>query len=97
LRGRLDASLAATGGVHTTEDAVKALLAGADAVMMASALLLEGPGRLRDLRDGLAWWLDERRLTLRDARGRLSQLACGDPRAYERAQYVQTIISSNVA
>ena len=42
LHGRVDVSLAATGGVHTTEDAVKAILAGADAVMMTSALLRDG-------------------------------------------------------
>ena len=42
LRGRIDVSLAATGGVHTTEDAIKAVLAGADVVMMTSALLREG-------------------------------------------------------
>jgi dihydroorotate dehydrogenase (fumarate) len=96
LRGRIDVSLAATGGVHTTEDAVKAILAGADAVMMASTLLLEGPGRLRDVCDGLASWLDEHETTLDAARGRLSQVACGDPRAYERAQYVQAIVASNV-
>jgi len=95
LRGRVDASLAATGGVHTTEDAVKAILVGADAVMMASALLLEGHVRLRDVRDGLAAWLDEHDLALADARGRLSQIACGDTRAYERAQYVQAIGAAN--
>ncbi|HET8742542.1 MAG TPA: dihydroorotate dehydrogenase-like protein [Gaiella sp.] len=96
LRGRVEASLAATGGVHTAEDAVKAILAGADAVMMASALLLEGPGRLLEARQGLAAWLDEHELTLDEARGRLSQIACGDSRAYERAQYVKTIVASNV-
>ena len=95
LRDRLDVSLAATGGVHTTEDAVKAILVGADAVMMASALLLEGHARLRDVRDGLASWLDAHGLVLDDARGRLSQIGCGDTRAYERAQYVQSIGAAN--
>jgi dihydroorotate dehydrogenase (fumarate) len=97
LRDRVDISLAATGGVHTAEDAVKAILVGADAVMMASALMLEGPARLRDVRDGLASWLDGHGLALGDARGRLSQIGCGDPRAYERAQYVQSIGAANAA
>lgn len=96
LRGRIDVSLAATGGIHTSEDAVKAILAGADVVMMASALLLEGTGRLRDVRHGLGTWLDERNMTLAEARGRLSQIACGNPRAYERAQYVQAIAAANI-
>lgn len=95
LHGRVDVSLAATGGVHTSEDAVKAILAGADAVMMTSALLRDGIGRMRAVRNGLADWLDESGLTLAEARGRLSQVACGNPRAYERAQYVETIGAAN--
>ncbi len=95
LRGRVDVSLAATGGVHTTEDAVKALLVGADAVMLASALLAEGVGRMGEVRRGLAAWLDEHDTSLAETRGRLSQIACGNPRAYERAQYVETVGAAN--
>jgi dihydroorotate dehydrogenase (fumarate) len=95
LRGRVDVSLAATGGAHTTEDAVKAILVGADVVMTTSALLRDGIGRMRDIRDGLAAWLDEHDTSLADARGRLSQIACGNPRAYERAQYVETVGAAN--
>lgn len=95
LRGRVDVSLAATGGVHTSEDAVKAILVGADVVSMTSALLREGVGRMRDVRDGLATWLDEHETSLAEARGRLSQVACGNPRAYERAQYVETVGTAN--
>ncbi len=95
LRGRVDVSLAATGGVHTTEDAVKAILAGADVVTMTSALLRDGVGRVHDVRDGVAAWLDEHEMGLAEARGRLSQIACGNPRAYERAQYVDTVVTAN--
>jgi dihydroorotate dehydrogenase (fumarate) len=95
IRGHVDMSLAATGGVHTTEDAAKAVLVGADAVTMASALLAEGPGRLGEVRRGLASWLEEQGMTLAEARGRLSQIACGNPRAYERAQYVETVGAAN--
>ena len=95
LRDRVDVSLAATGGVHATEDVVKAILAGADAVMTTSALLRDGIGRLHEMRNGLAAWLDEHDTTLADARGRLSQIACGNPRAYERAQYVETVGAAN--
>ena len=95
LHGRVDVSLAATGGVHTSEDAIKAILAGADAVMMTSALLRDGIGRMSAVRGGLADWLDENGLTLAEARGRLSQVACGNPRAYERAQYVETMGAAN--
>lgn len=53
LHGRLKASLAATGGIHTGEDAAKMLLAGADAAMLCSALLRNGPEHLRAVREGL--------------------------------------------
>src|SRR5207248_10347862 len=52
-------SLAATTGVHSGLDAVKALLAGADAVMMASALLRHGPGHLATVEAELVGWLDQ--------------------------------------
>jgi dihydroorotate dehydrogenase (fumarate) len=92
LRGRVSVSLALTTGVHTGEDALKAILAGADVAMMTSALLLHGVGRMRDARASLASWLDLHGLpSVSAARGRLSQEACGNPRAYERAQYVQAL------
>ena len=58
LSGRVRASLAATSGVETFEELVKYLLAGADAVMSASALLRHGPRHARTLLDGLEGWLD---------------------------------------
>src|SRR5262245_28726396 len=60
LRPLLSASLAGTSGVHTAEDVVKLILAGADAVMTASALLRHGPDHLRVLLDGLNTWLADR-------------------------------------
>jgi len=94
LHGRTEASLAATGGVATGEDVVKAILAGADVVMTASALLRNGVAYLGQLRADLDGWLDERgEPSVAAARGRLSQIACGNPRAYERAQYVRAVAS----
>src|SRR5262249_11202694 len=60
LRGRIQASLAATGGVHDWEDAVKLLLAGADVVMLCSVLLKRGIPYLGEVREGLTRWLVER-------------------------------------
>ena len=53
LKGRVDASLAATTGVHTGEDVLKLLLAGADVTMMASALLRHGPEWIRTVQEGV--------------------------------------------
>ncbi|MFN8221776.1 MAG: dihydroorotate dehydrogenase-like protein [Gaiellales bacterium] len=92
LRDRLPISLAATSGIHTGEDAARAILAGADVAMMASALIAEGVGRLADAKTSLEKFLDEHGFpSVVAARGRLSQSAAGDPRAYERAQYVRAM------
>jgi len=93
LHGRVAASLAASTGVHTAEDAVKALLAGADVVMMTSALLRHGPDHLRTVEAGLRGWLERHGHHLGEVRGRLSQRAIGDPAAYERANYLRMLAS----
>jgi dihydroorotate dehydrogenase (fumarate) len=92
LRGRIAADLAATGGAHSSEDVVKLILAGADAVMIASALLRHGPSRLTAIVGGLAAWLAEHEYaSVEQARGSLSQASCPDPAAFERAQYMRAL------
>jgi dihydroorotate dehydrogenase (fumarate) len=93
LHGRVPLSLAATGGVQTAGDVVKSLLAGADAVMVASQLLRDGPGLIGRLSDGVRTWLAEREYaSVEQLKGSMSQLTCGDPGAFERAQYVQALV-----
>jgi dihydroorotate dehydrogenase (fumarate) len=93
LSGRVPVSLAATSGVQTADDVTKLVLAGADAVMVASELLRRGPGVLRELTDGLRDWLTEREyVSVEQAKGSMSQVACGNPGAFERAQYVRTLV-----
>jgi dihydroorotate dehydrogenase (fumarate) len=92
LFGRVGAPLAATGGVHTAVDAVKAVMAGAAAVQMVSALLRRGPGYLKEMREELARWLEEHEYdSLRQMHGSLSLLRVPDPGAYERANYVKIL------
>jgi dihydroorotate dehydrogenase (fumarate) len=94
LRGRLDASLAATSGVHTPADALKALLAGADAVMMASALLQHGPEHLRGVERGMLEWMRAREYeSVEQLKGSLSQRCVPDPDAFERANYLRVLKS----
>jgi dihydroorotate dehydrogenase (fumarate) len=98
LHGRVDASLAATTGVHTSEDVLKVLLAGADVAMLASALLENGPAHLKTLRRGVETWMDEREYaSVRQLRGSVSQRSAADPTAYERANYMQTLQSYSSA
>ncbi len=94
LRPQLSASLAGTSGVHTAEDVVKLILAGADVVMTASALLRHGPSHLGVLLDGLRSWLEDRAYdSLASIRGSLSGGNAPDPSAFERANYVRAITS----
>jgi dihydroorotate dehydrogenase (fumarate) len=92
LHGRIKASLAATGGVETPNDAIKAILAGASVVQSVSAVLRHGPGFLHTMRDGLARWMEWCHVeSVDDARGRLSLQSSPDPAAFERANYIRTL------
>lgn len=94
LRGRVAADLAATGGVASAADVVKLVLVGADAVMLASSLLRDGAEYVASVVDGVTAWLEEREyVSLDQARGSLSQIACRDPSAFERSQYMRAITS----
>jgi dihydroorotate dehydrogenase (fumarate) len=89
LAGRVRASLAVTGGVHTAADVVKATLAGADVTQLVSALLMHGPEHLRVVRDGLAEWMEQHEwASLAEMRGRMSLFKVRDPGAYERTNYM---------
>ena len=94
LHGRVNASLASTTGVHTAEDAVKMILAGADVTMMASALFRQGPEHLGVVLDGVRQWLEEREYaSVEQARGSLSQQASPDPASFERSNYMRAVVS----
>ena len=92
LCGRVRASLAVTGGVATPHDGIKAVLAGADAVQMVSALIHHGPSYVMVMRRSLEQWLEWHNMgSLAEARGRLSHRQTQDPAAYERANYIRTL------
>jgi dihydroorotate dehydrogenase (fumarate) len=94
LCGRVSASLAITGGVAAPQDGTKAVLAGADAVQMTSALLRHGPSYVTVMRHSLEQWLEWHNIgSLAEARGRLSHRRTQDPAAYERANYIRTLQS----
>ena len=93
LYGRVRPSLIASGGVSTPRDGIKAILAGADAVQMVSALLRHGPSHIATMRRELERWLDWNHATLDDVRGKVSEQKTSDVTAYERARYIQTLHS----
>ncbi|MEO9138213.1 MAG: dihydroorotate dehydrogenase-like protein [Jatrophihabitans sp.] len=92
LRGRVGASLAATTGVDSSDDVVKYLLAGADVVMTASALLRHGRDHAAVLLDGLSDWMTRKGFDgVSDLRGLLAVPPGVDEAAYERAGYVDVL------
>jgi dihydroorotate dehydrogenase (fumarate) len=96
LYGRVRAALAATTGVDTEADVAKYLLAGADVVMTASALLRHGPEYATVLLDGLGDWMRRKRFdSVRELRGLLAVPADADETTYERAGYVSAVRDAN--
>jgi dihydroorotate dehydrogenase (fumarate) len=94
LHGRVPLSLAASGGVSTPDDGIKAILAGADAVQLVSALLRHGPAHIAAMRQGLERWLEWQKVESVDAmRGRASLSRSSNPSMFERAHYVRTLQS----
>jgi dihydroorotate dehydrogenase (fumarate) len=94
LHGRTSLTLAATGGVHACQEAIKMLLAGADVVHLASCLLQHGPGRLREILDNMERWMTEREYSsVAQLKGSMSQKNLPDPSVVERASYLRVLDS----
>lgn len=94
LRPQLNISLAATGGVHSALDVIKAIMAGADAVQVVSALLQFGPEHLAKIVKNLMLWMEEHGYTsLEEMRGNLSLARCPRPDAFERGNYMRVLQS----
>ncbi|MGA9979051.1 MAG: dihydroorotate dehydrogenase-like protein [Candidatus Sulfotelmatobacter sp.] len=94
LYGRIGASLAATSGVHGSDDVVKLLMVGADVTMLCSALLRNGISHLHYLESGLRRWMEQHEYeSVQQMKGSMSQIHCPNPSAFERAQYMKAVKS----
>ncbi len=94
LHGKLKASLAATSGVHTAEDVLKLVMAGADVTMLCSALLQHGPKHIKTVLADLSKWMEEHEYeSIEQMKGSMSQKSVADPAAFERANYVKALNS----
>jgi dihydroorotate dehydrogenase (fumarate) len=92
LHGRIRPSLALTGGVHTWQDAVKGILAGAHAIQMVSALLRHGPEHLTQLVEQAGAWMAQHQVSsIAAMRGRVSLRTSADPSNFERANYIRAL------
>jgi dihydroorotate dehydrogenase (fumarate) len=92
LSARMNGYLACSGGVHHAQDAIKAVMAGAHAVQIVSALLRKGPEFLRVAREEMSSWLEEHEYdSLEQMRGSMNLERSPDAHAYERANYIQIL------
>ncbi len=94
LCGRIRADLAVTGGVHTAEDVLKAMMAGARIAMMTSALLHRGTDYIRVVLAELVDWMEKHEYaSIRQMQGSMSQRSVAHPAAFERANYMRVLRS----
>jgi dihydroorotate dehydrogenase (fumarate) len=94
LFDKIKADMAITGGVHTVEDVLKSMAAGAKVAMLTSALLEQGVGYLKTLESGVREWLEEHEYnSIEQMQGSLSQKNVAHPAAFERANYVKVLSS----
>ncbi|HOV33480.1 MAG TPA: dihydroorotate dehydrogenase-like protein [Candidatus Hydrogenedens sp.] len=92
LYGRIPVDFAITGGVHTAEDVVKSMMAGAKVAMMTSALLKYGIPHLGTVLKKLEQWMNEREYdSIEVMQGSMSQKSVNEPAAFERANYMQAL------
>jgi len=94
LYGRVRASMALTSGVHSTQDAIKAVMVGADVANVCSVLLKEGIGKIHELVDGMSAWMEAHEYeSVEQMKGSMSLRSCAEPAAFERANYMKVLHS----
>ena len=92
LSSRLELDLAITGGVHTAEDAIKGILAGAHVVMLTSALLKHGIPHLRQLVTGMTHWMEQHEYdSVSQMRGAMNIRGVAEPEVFQRANYLKVL------
>jgi dihydroorotate dehydrogenase (fumarate) len=94
LYGRIKANLAATTGIHTSDDVLKIIMAGADVAMLCSVLLRQGPGQVKVILQDIEKWMKVHEYaSIHQMRGSMSQKSCINPEVFERANYMKTLQS----
>jgi len=96
LFGKVQASLAATSGIQNHLDVLKVIMAGGDAAMIASELLIKGPERISEILKDMEKWMEEKEYdSISLMKGSMSQRSVAEPAAFERANYMKTLYSYN--
>jgi len=94
LYGQVEADFALTSGIHTYEDILKSVMAGASVTMMTSELLRNGPKRVTKLLEDLTYWMEDHEYeSITQMKGSMSRRAVAEPAAFERANYIKVLTS----
>jgi len=94
LYGRVPTDFAITSGVHTHEDVLKSLMAGAKVAMMASELLRNGIKRIDEILTDMTNWMEEHEYeSVAQMQGSMSQQHVAEPAVFERANYMKVLHS----
>lgn len=92
LYGRIQTNIAASGGLHSHEDVLKMLLAGADITQLCAVLLQYGPEHLGKIQQQMLGWLEQHEFdSIKQIKGELSQQHCSNPEVFERSNYVSLL------
>jgi len=93
LRGNVDLSFAASGGVHSALDVLKLVMSGADVTMLASALMAHGPELIKTIADDLIFWMDENEYeSISQMKGSMSMIHSPKPQTLVRDNYMRTLL-----
>ena len=94
LHGKVNADFALTSGVHTANDVLKSMMAGAKVAMMASNLLHNGDQVIPSMLNELNWWMESHEYeSIKQMQGSMSQKSVKEPAAFERANYMKVLNS----
>lgn len=90
----IKASLAATSGIHSAQEVLKAVMAGADVAQMTSVLLEKGSGHLKTILNDMKHWMEEHEYeSIEQMKGSMCHQSVAEPAAYERANYMKVLQS----
>ncbi|MCK5673114.1 MAG: dihydroorotate dehydrogenase-like protein [Spirochaetales bacterium] len=96
LSGEVPADFSSATGIHDSEGVIKHLLAGAKSVQLCSTLIKNGLGRISDINTGIENWMDKKGYnSISDFNGILSRENSTHPEAYERSQFIKTVVGSS--
>ena len=94
LYGKIKANMAATSGIHTSDDVLKMVMAGADVTMLCAVLFQHGIGKITQILEGIKQWMEDHEYeSIEQMKGSMSHKSVPEPAAFERANYMRVLKS----